>query len=121
MEFVAISMIEYQSFPPRAETEAILVSSGIRWQPFSKAALTELPEAPPGSGAWVPTVAEAAGRRDLRGQEYFICSIDPPGCTDVDDALSARQLPHGGYEVGVHIADVTNFVRQVGLPRQPRV
>lgn len=53
------------------------------------------------------------------------CSIDPPGCTDVDDALSVRWLdggsgsgagPTGGrqlVEVGVHIADVSYFVRQV--------
>ena len=90
------------------------MSSGIRWQPFSKAAIAELPTAQPGSRAWAPAAAEADGRRDLRGSEYFICSIDPPGCTDVDDALSARRLPGGGYEMGVHIADVSNFVRQVG-------
>lgn len=34
------------------------------------------------------------------------------GCTDVDDALSARQLPNGQLEVGVHIADVSHFVKQ---------
>ncbi len=35
------------------------------------------------------------------------------GCTDVDDALSARQLPNGQIEVGVHIADVSYFVKKV--------
>lgn len=35
------------------------------------------------------------------------------GCTDVDDALSVRQLGAGRLEVGVHIADVSHFVRQV--------
>ena len=35
------------------------------------------------------------------------------GCTDVDDALSARQLPDGRIEVGVHIADVSYFVKKV--------
>ena len=39
-----------------------------------------------------------------------ICSIDPPGCTDIDDALHCRTLPNGNYEVGVHIADVTYFL-----------
>lgn len=34
------------------------------------------------------------------------CSIDPVGCTDVDDALHVRALPDGRVEVGVHIADV---------------
>lgn len=43
--------------------------------------------------------------------------MDPPGCTDIDDALHARPVegttPDGlkKYNVGVHIADVTYFVR----------
>lgn len=40
-----------------------------------------------------------------------ICSVDPPGCTDIDDALHARHLPNGNIEVGVHIADVSHFIR----------
>lgn len=40
-----------------------------------------------------------------------VCSVDPPGCKDIDDALHCRLLPNGNYEVGVHIADVTHFVR----------
>lgn len=44
-------------------------------------------------------------REDLRSLN--IVSIDPPGCTDIDDALHFRQLPNGNMEVGVHIADVT--------------
>ncbi|KAJ2757802.1 exosome catalytic subunit dis3, partial [Coemansia nantahalensis] len=52
----------------------------------------------------------AAGkRRDLR--DLDVCSIDPPGCTDIDDALHAIELPNGNFQVGVHIADVTNFVK----------
>jgi len=38
-----------------------------------------------------------------------ICSIDPPGCRDIDDALSCT-FDEGVYKVGVHIADVTRFV-----------
>jgi len=30
-----------------------------------------------------------------------ICSVDPPGCTDIDDALHARVLPNGNYEVSL--------------------
>lgn len=37
--------------------------------------------------------------------------MDPPGCTDIDDALHARTLPSGKIEVGVHIADVSHFIR----------
>ncbi|KDN46757.1 hypothetical protein RSAG8_04137, partial [Rhizoctonia solani AG-8 WAC10335] len=47
-------------------------------------------------------------REDLR--ELIICSIDPPNCQDIDDALHARQLPNGNIEAGVHIADVSHFV-----------
>jgi exoribonuclease R len=54
-------------------------------------------------------------RVDLRGGDYRVCSIDPPGCKDIDDALHVRPLPPGidgrqRVEVGVHIADVTHFV-----------
>jgi len=48
-------------------------------------------------------------RVDLRHLD--VCSVDPPGCTDIDDALHVRFLPNGNYEVGVHIADVSHFVR----------
>lgn len=37
--------------------------------------------------------------------------MDPPGCTDIDDALHCRQLSNGNFEVGVHIADVSYFIR----------
>lgn len=40
-----------------------------------------------------------------------VCSVDPPGCTDIDDALHCRDLPNGNLEVGVHIADVSHFIR----------
>eukprot|EP00899_Mesostigma_viride_P022745 jgi/Mesvir1/3655/Mv14948-RA.2 len=42
-------------------------------------------------------------------------SIDPPGSTDVDDALSVHWLPNGLLELGVHIADVSFFVGQESL------
>lgn len=40
-----------------------------------------------------------------------IFSIDPPGCTDIDDALHCRRTADGLWEVGVHIADVSHYVR----------
>ncbi|KAF7684201.1 Exosome complex exonuclease dis3 [Astathelohania contejeani] len=49
-------------------------------------------------------------RLDLRNKLVF--SIDPPGCTDIDDALHVDKLDNGNYEVGVHIADVTHFVKR---------
>ena len=50
-------------------------------------------------------------REDLR--HLPICSVDPPGCKDIDDALHVQDLPNGNIELGVHIADVTNFLLPV--------
>lgn len=38
-------------------------------------------------------------------------SIDPTTARDLDDALSITPLPNGNYRIGVHIADVSYFVK----------
>lgn len=50
-----------------------------------------------------------ASRIDMRGVPTF--TIDPKDAKDFDDALSFRRLKNGNYEIGVHIADVTHYVR----------
>lgn len=93
-----------------AETEALLLEWDVQYRPFPKTVLDCLPSE--GHDWKVPASTEEAGwrdREDLRG--LLICSIDPVGCQDIDDALHARKLPNGNYEVGVHIADVSNFVK----------
>ena len=55
------------------------------------------------------TPEEIAKRVDMRGVTTF--TIDPRDAKDFDDALSIRRLPDGHYEVGVHIADVTHYVK----------
>ncbi len=55
------------------------------------------------------TEEEVARRRDMRGVTTF--TIDPADAKDFDDALSIQKLPNGHWEVGVHIADVTHYVR----------
>jgi len=52
---------------------------------------------------------ELARREDLRG--LTIITIDPDDARDFDDAISITRLRGGGYELGVHIADVSHFVR----------
>jgi ribonuclease R len=48
-------------------------------------------------------------RRDMRGVTTM--TIDPVDAKDFDDALSCQKLENGNYEIGVHIADVSHYVR----------
>lgn len=50
-----------------------------------------------------------AKRLDMRGVTTF--TIDPKDAKDFDDALSIRRLEDGKWEIGVHIADVTHYVK----------
>lgn len=52
---------------------------------------------------------ELETRKDLRGESIF--SIDPETAKDVDDALSIKANEDGTFDVGVHIADVSFFVK----------
>lgn len=93
-----------------AETEALLLEYDVQYRPFPKTVLDCLPKE--GHDWIVPASTDDAGwkdRKDLR--DLQICSIDPVGCQDIDDALHARPLPNGNFEVGVHIADVSHFVK----------
>ena len=56
-----------------------------------------------------PDESEFAGRVDLREARIF--TIDGDDAKDYDDAIGIRALDDGGYEVGVHIADVAHYVR----------
>ena len=55
------------------------------------------------------TAEDLKGRRDFRQTLTF--TIDPADAKDFDDALSFKQLENGNYEIGVHIADVTHYVK----------
>ena len=55
------------------------------------------------------TAADLKGRKDYR--DVFTFTIDPADAKDFDDALSFRKLNNGNYEVGVHIADVSYYVK----------
>ena len=52
---------------------------------------------------------EIRNRRDMRQTLTF--TIDPFDAKDFDDALSLAILPNGNYEIGIHIADVTHYVK----------
>uniref|UniRef100_A0A8C0F7E9 Exosome complex exonuclease RRP44 n=1 Tax=Bubo bubo TaxID=30461 RepID=A0A8C0F7E9_BUBBB len=86
------------------ETEVLLLEHDVPHQPFSQAVLSFLPKMP-----WSITEQDMKYREDLR--HLYVCSVDPPGCTDIDDALHCREVENGNIEVGVHIADVSHFIR----------
>ncbi|KAF8058848.1 RRP44A [Scenedesmus sp. PABB004] len=87
------------------ETDVLLIENDINTAPFSPAVHECVPPLP-----WAVTEADVAdpNREDLR--HLCVCSVDPPGCMDIDDALHVRELANGNLEVGVHIADVTHFL-----------
>ena len=53
--------------------------------------------------------AEIGKRKDFR--KVFTITIDPADAKDFDDAISLQKLPNGHWEVGVHIADVSYYVK----------
>lgn len=54
--------------------------------------------------------SDYAGRKDFRKTLTF--TIDPDNAKDFDDAISFRQISEEEFEIGVHIADVTHYVRE---------
>ncbi|MFA6819700.1 MAG: ribonuclease R [Bacteroidaceae bacterium] len=59
------------------------------------------------------TPEEIARREDFRQVTTF--TIDPHDAKDFDDALSIRPIDNGLWEVGVHIADVTHYLKEDGI------
>eukprot|EP00762_Andalucia_godoyi_P005135 ANDGO_03997.mRNA.1 Exosome complex exonuclease RRP44 homolog A len=117
-----------------AENEAILREHDVPHTTFSESVLSCLP-----ADDWIITDAERSKRKDLRMRN--VASIDPPGCKDIDDALHVQRVakrrvdmlgspdvrlrslgPRENLdpldeeeeellEVGVHIADVSHFLK----------
>ncbi len=87
----------------QAEMHAILAEFGLpyRYPASVEKAAEKIPDD--------ITDEEISRRDDMRDRITF--TIDPRDAKDFDDALSLKKLPNGNYEVGVHIADVTHYVR----------
>lgn len=95
-----------------AETKAILLSNNID---------TRFPEAVEREAEKIKREFHISldGRKDLR--DRITCTIDPADAKDFDDALSLKDLGDGFFEVGIHIADVSHFVRpQTALDTEAR-
>lgn len=88
------------------ETEVLIIENDINTAPFSVEVHACVPALP-----WSVSNDDLSdpNRQDLR--HLSICSVDPPGCKDIDDALHCRKLDNGNLEIGVHIADVTHFLK----------
>ncbi len=64
--------------------------------------------------------SQLAGREDLRDE--FIVTIDPDDARDFDDAIHVEKFPNGGWQLGVHIADVAAYVEPgSALDREARL
>ncbi len=88
------------------EMHAIMAEFGLVAS-FPRAAMAEMQAIP----ATIPA-HEIIRRKDLRAVPTF--TIDPEDAKDFDDALSLRRLPNGHYEVGIHIADASYYVKEGG-------
>ena len=84
--------------------ERVIASHGLATE-FSEATLRQAAEL---TFDIEGALADDHRRRDLRDEVTL--TIDPTDARDFDDAVSARRLPDGGFEVGVHIADVTSYL-----------
>lgn len=85
------------------EMHAILAEFGLPLE-FPESVIRASEEIPNGC-----TPEEIATRRDMRDTPTL--TIDPDDAKDLDDALSLKQLGNGNWEVGIHIADVSHYVR----------
>ncbi len=98
-------VVDVLGMPGENETEmhAILAEFGLPYR-FEKAVENAADQIPD-----VITDKDRAHRKDFRKVLTF--TIDPTDAKDYDDALSFRKLENGNFEVGVHIADVTYYVK----------
>ncbi|EPN9355561.1 ribonuclease R [Enterococcus hirae] len=89
---------------PGMDILSIVVSNGIPTK-FPDDVLAEADQVP-------DTIDEKGlvGRRDLR--EQLIVTIDGEDAKDLDDAVTVKKLANGNYFLGVHIADVSNYVTE---------
>lgn len=101
---VSVSEILGEAGDPVVEARASKMSHQVPHS-FPKSVLAEAAQLPDSIPA-----SEIRRRTDLRDREIF--TIDPEDARDFDDAISIENRDDGGWSVGVHIADVSYFVRE---------
>lgn len=96
------------------ETNALLKDCNFSSEEFSENVVRCLPPVP-----WTIPEREYEVRRDFRNETVF--TIDPATAKDLDDAIHISRNEDGTFDVGVHIADVTYFVKpNTALDREAR-
>ncbi|KAK7470586.1 Translational repressor [Stygiomarasmius scandens] len=96
------------------ETSALLKDCNFPTEEFTDNVMKCIPPVP-----WSIPEREFEIRKDLRGERIF--TIDPASAKDLDDAVSVKLNEDGTYEVGVHVADVSYFVKpNTALDRDAR-
>lgn len=100
-------LVEVLGADDRPEFDALAIASQFRLR-------TRFPAAAESEAAafHAPGAHDVRGREDLR--ERVVFTIDPEDARDHDDALSLREGEDGRVEVGIHIADVSHYVRDGG-------
>ena len=104
---VVVSRVLGDADSIKSNVEAILFANGIKTE-FNQETLAQAQTAPA-----AVTDADIEGRLDLRKETIF--TIDGADARDFDDAVSIQRLGNGNYKLGVHIADVSHYVR-AGTP-----
>ena len=89
---------------PRIDEEMILYENNFGYE-WSKEVIEELKHIPS-----EVSEKDKQNRRDLRSKTIF--TIDGDDTKDIDDAISIEKLSNGNYLLGVHIADVSNYVKE---------
>lgn len=97
----------------KGEMEVLLIENGITWDSLFPPGVEQSCKEIIGfdnAADWEPSEKDLSSRRNYQGHAVF--SIDPPTARDLDDALHCVKLDDGNFEVGVHIADVSHFVKE---------
>jgi len=105
-----ISKVLGDAGEPDVETQAVILAHNLPGE-FPDAVLDNAREVTRGFELEIESFERSGslpGRTDLT--DGFIITIDPPDAKDYDDAISIRRTNEGGWELGVHIADVGHFI-----------
>ena len=100
---LAVSRVFGRPEDPGVDTAVVIRRYGLAAE-FPEAALREAGDVPPSISQ-----SDLEGRRDFR--DWPTVTIDGETAQDFDDAVGIKTLPGGGFLLGVHIADVSHYVR----------